>query len=165
MAPPTETVKATKLTLEFTTKTYGGKYAPVNVGAAWVADASGKWVYTLEMWCGWQNTKHLMVYDSAGGPDYSSGLFPGTFASSKPPADVIASATLKTHKTHTGASWSLKDSKGASVPDGMYKLMIELTEQEDSGKTLEVPFMVGAPPGPVIAMDSAVFTGVKITLQ
>ena len=158
--------KATSLTLEFTTKAYGGKWGPVNVGAVWIADASGKWVHTLEMWCGWQNTRHLMPYNSAGGPDYSTGLFPGTYTlGTAPPADVIASATLQRHKTHKGASWNFEDGRGTEVPDGMYKLMFEVTEQEDAGKTYEVPFTKGDPPGPIMAPGTAVFTDLNVALQ
>ena len=156
--------KATKLKVQFTTKSYGGMYQPVNLGAVWVEDASGKWVYTLEMWCGWQNTKSLKPYNSAGGADYSVGLFPGSFTT-MPPMDVVTSATLRQHKPHNSGAWSLKDSKGAEVPDGMYKLKLEVTEQEDEGKVLEVPFMKGAAPGPIAAPDSAVFTNLKIELQ
>jgi hypothetical protein len=159
------TVKATKLTLEFTTKAYGGKYTPINVGAVWVADMSGKWIYTLEMWCGWQNTRHLMPYTTAGGPDFSAGLFPGTYSGATPPTDVIATATLKTHQTHKGAAWSFKDSKGAIVPDGMYKLIFEFTEQEDAGKSLEVPFMKGGPAGPIMSAGNATYTDLRIALQ
>lgn len=164
-AMPEPMIKATKLSLEFTTKPYGGKWGPVNVGAVWVADAGGKWVYSLELWCGWQNIRHLAPYNTAGGQDYSVGLLPGTYLGVMPPTDVVSSATLKNHKTHKGAVWTFKDSKGKEVPDGMYKLMFELTEQEDAGKTLEVPFMKGAAPGPVVATGSTVFTDVHITLQ
>jgi hypothetical protein len=163
-APPV--AKATKLTLDYTTATYGGKYAPINIGAVWVADASGKWVYTLEMWCGWQNTKHLRPYTMAGGPDYSTGLLPGSFTSGKaPPPDVIASATLKTHKAHKSVVWNLKNASGAEVPDGMYTLNFELTEQEDAGKSLQIPFMKGGALGPLMAATSPVYMDVKAVLQ
>lgn len=156
--------KATKLTVDFTTKSYGGEYGPVNLGVVWVEDASGKWVYTLEMWCGWQNTKSLSPYNMSGGADYSVGLFPGTHTT-MPPSDVVTAATLRQHKTHSGAHWSFKDSDGKEVPDGMYKLMLEVTEQEDAGKVLEVPFMKGGPAGPVTAPDSPGFTNLKINLE
>lgn len=159
-------VKATMLTVEFTTKTYGGMYGPPNVGVVWIEDARGKWVYTLEQWCGWLNTINLPVYAEAGGTDYCAGIFPGTFnAGMDPPADVITGATLPNHKTHTGAHWTFKNSKGAEVPDGMYKLRFEFTEEDDPGKLLEVPFMKGAPPGDIMIMDTPVYVGVKIALQ
>jgi hypothetical protein len=162
-----EVVKATKLTVEFTTKTYGAKWAPDNVGAVWIADARGRWIYTLEEWAGLLNhALNLVTYTGAGGPDYSAGLFAGTYTSgSPPPADVIATATLHAHKTHKGAAWSFKDSTGKVVADGMYKLMFEMTEQETTDKTLEIPFMKGAPAGPIMAAGNAVFADVRVALQ
>jgi hypothetical protein len=161
---PSAAPKAGKLNVSFTTKTYGGKYAPVNLGAVWIEDSAGKWVYTLEMWCGWQNTKSLMPYNAAGGVDYSVGLFPGS-NTTMPPSDVITAATQRQHKQHSGASWSFKDKDGKEVPDGMYKLKLEITEQEDAGKIVEVPIMKGAPAGLVMATDGPGFTNLKIELQ
>ena len=161
-------VKATALTVDFTTMTYGGRYGPPNIGAVWVEDQAGKWVHTLEMWCGWLNFAiNMGRYSSVGGPDYSAGLFPGTWTSgTDPPPDVIASPTLTNHKAHTGAKWTFTGSRGTEVPDGMYKLVFEFTEQDDPGKIMEVPFMKGGPAGPV-EVDKLVtgFSNVKITLQ
>src|SRR5262249_38994317 len=137
-----------------------------NVGAVWIEDSSGKWVYTLEEWCGWLNTINLTEYADSGRTDNCQGLFPGTDNSgSDPPSDVITSATLPNHKTHTGAVWTFKNDKGADVPDGMYKLRFEFTEEDNAGKLKEVPFMKGASPGDVAVMNAAGYTNVKIALQ
>jgi hypothetical protein len=165
-------LKPTKLTFEFTTKSYRGKYAPKNVGAVWVEDTSGKWVYTLEYWGSAPNDSHLTRYNTAAGPthDYALGnpllaVFGGAKYVVMPPPDVLSGATLNMHKTHTGLSWSLKDANGKEAPDGPYRVVIEITEDEVSEKSYEVPFTKGPMPATVNPMETAVYTGVKLTLQ
>jgi flagellar hook assembly protein FlgD len=68
------------------------------------------------------------------------------------------------HKTHS-VTWSLKDSMGKEVPDGAYKLVIELTEASSTGKSQEIDFMKAAGAPPVMPADTQYYTGMKLTLQ
>ena len=59
--------------------------------------------------------------------------------------DAISSATLKEHGKRHLAEWDGKDQTGEVVPDGMYVLNIEVTEDEfDYGRRTEVPFERGS---------------------
>jgi hypothetical protein len=150
--------KPTKLSFEVTTKTQGGRYAPKNVGAIWIEDSSGKWVYTLEWWDSILNASKLSRYSQVQGPAYVA------FFGDTPPADVITGATLSMHKSHS-VTWSLKDSKGAEAPDGEYTLMVEVSEAEANGKTLELPFTKGPAPVTMTPADSPYYTSMTLTLQ
>jgi hypothetical protein len=166
---PPPAAKPTTLTLDFTTKTQRGRYAPKNVGAAWVETTNGKWVHTLEYWAGKPNDAHLTRYNAAGGPNYATngelarvlGLPPYT---TKPPADVVAGPTLDMHKMHSGSMWNLKDATGKEVADGMYRVVIELTEVDSTGKSQEIPFVKGAMPVSLM-MDYEFYSGVKLNLK
>jgi hypothetical protein len=96
-------------------------------------------------------------YNSVKGPTY-------TFFDPKPGADVVTSATLSMHKTHT-VSWGFEGSSGSEVPDGDYKLIIELTEAEGDGKFEEFAFTKGADPVTLTPADTQYYTGIKITLE
>jgi hypothetical protein len=169
MAEQPPAAKPTTLTLDFMTKTQRGRYAPKNVGAAWVETTNGKWVHTLEYWAGKPNDAHLTRYNAAGGPNYATngelarvlGLPPYT---TKPPADVVAGPTLDMHKLHSGSMWNLKDATGKEVADGMYRVVIELTEVDSTGKSQEIPFVKGAMPVSLM-MDYEFYSGVKLTLK
>src|SRR5262249_36403719 len=124
-----------KLSFDFTTKTYGGRYAPRNAGAVWITDASGKYINTLEYWGSTPNDTHLTSYIASKGADYAlCGALEKLFGTCKgtnvtmPPPDVITAATFQTHKAHTGDHWNFKDAMGSPVPDGMYKIVIEMAE-------------------------------------
>jgi hypothetical protein len=170
-APATQPAagRPTVLTLEFTTKTQKGKYAPKNVGAAWVETLNGKWIHTLYYWAGMPNDSHLTRYNAAGGPNYAtSGAVAKALGlpayTTKPPADVVAGPTLDMHKMHAGAMWNLKNMQAMEVPDGDYRVVIELTEVDATGKSQEVPFTKG--PMPLeITMDFEFYPGVKLTLK
>lgn len=154
--------RPTVLTFEFTSVTQNGRYAPDNVGAVWVESASGQWVHTLEFWGNVPNGSHLNRYLSVSGPDY--GSFFGIPVTTVPP-DVVTTATLHMHKTHTGLSWNLENASGAAVPDGTYTLVIELTEAEAAGQFLEIPFVIGASATAPTLPSSPYYTGIKLTLQ
>jgi hypothetical protein len=170
-APATQPAagRPTALTLEFTTKTQKGKYAPKNVGAAWVETLNGKWIHTLYYWAGMPNDSHLTRYNAAGGPNYAtSGALAKALGlpayTTKPPADVVAGPTLDMHKTHAGAMWNLKNMQGMEAPDGDYRVVIELTEVDATGKSQEVPFTKGAMPVEIM-MDFDFYPGVKLSLK
>lgn len=157
MSGETAGPKPTKLTATITTKTQGGQYAPKNVGAIWIEDSSGKWVYTLDWWNSLLNAGWLSRYGKVKGPSF-------TFFDPKPGPDVVTSATLPMHKTHN-VSWGLEGSSGSEVPDGDYKLVIELTEKEGDGQFQEIPFTKGAEPVTLMPADTQYYTGIKITLE
>jgi hypothetical protein len=152
--------KPTKLTASITTKTQGGRYAPKNVGAIWIEDSSGKWVYTLEWWSSLLNAGALTQYTQVKGPTY-------TFFDPKPGPDVITGATLTMHKTHA-VSWGLEGMGGSEVPDGAYNLVIESSEQtqaEGGGQVQKIPFTKGPDGVMLTPADTQYFTGMKLTLE
>jgi hypothetical protein len=169
---PTPTSTLTKLTFSFTTKAYGGKYTPKNVGAVYVEDASGKWIHTLEYWGSTPNDTHLPAYIAAKAPDYALcagldallGNCTGMYVT-MPPADVVTGATINPHRAHTGDSWDLKDASGKVIADGSYNIVVEMAEDELSEKTQKMPFTKGAMPVNDMPADTATVTGMKLTLQ
>jgi hypothetical protein len=150
--------RPTQLTLDFTTHAMGGRYAPTNGGAAWVEDESGHWVHTFEFWIG-PFVGALKSYFAAGGPNYTGPPFGTT-----PPPDVIASATLRDHRTHANETWNLKDVNGMEVPDGAYRVVIELAESSMS-TTYAVPFVKSGIPFVLKPADAGFATDVTLTME
>jgi hypothetical protein len=99
----------------------------------------------------------LTRYSKDGGVSYD-GFF------TQAPPDVIASATLKTHKTHT-SKWDFKDSSGKVVPDGTYHVVVELTEASTTGKSAQFEFTKGAGAMVVPTTDDPYFKDVKLELK
>jgi hypothetical protein len=128
MTPPGS---AGTLTTQFTTISMDATWAPDNVGAVWIEDASQRYIKTLELWAGIRK-KSLYKW--------------GVRACQKPEVDVVTRATLPTHETHE-VSWNGKDLNGLLVPDGIYTLFIEVTETElDVGVTSTQEFEKGVAP-------------------
>jgi hypothetical protein len=124
------------LTVSFTTKSaastnmqtnfsggHGGSrsYAPKNILAVWVEDNSGKFVKTLiinaarykTFLTSWKNST------SAAGSVFNS-------------VDALTGATNSNHGTRTSI-WDGTDYEGKLVPDGTYKVCMELTETNSTG--------------------------------
>jgi hypothetical protein len=128
MTPPGS---AGTLKTQFTTVSMGGTWAPDNIGAVWIEDASQRYIKTLELWAGVRK-RNLYKW--------------GVRACHKPEVDVVTRATLPTHQTHE-VSWNGKDLNGLLVPDGTYTLFIEVTETEiDVGVTSTQEFEKGGAP-------------------
>jgi hypothetical protein len=120
---------AGKLEISFTTATYGGKYDPANCGAVWIEDAAGNYIATPAIWARIR-TRPLFFYQ--------------TVRCQQDQPDAVTSATLEQHQSHT-VTWDVKDLHGNVVPDGMYVLNIEVTEDElDAGRRAKFPFNKGA---------------------
>jgi hypothetical protein len=105
------------LAVTFSTSTYGGQYSPRHVLAAWIENSSGSFV------------KSLMVYAAAR----KSYLTYWNSNSSGITTDATTGATLSSHSSHT-CSWNGKNSSGTMVADGTYKLCVEYTESNSTGK-------------------------------
>jgi hypothetical protein len=119
------------LTVEFTSSRLGGKYGPRNVGAVWVEDTQGHYVRTLELWGGPENRTSVTSWYA------NACLTDPTLAS----PDVLTSATLPGPATHK-AHWDTRTFRGKLVADGVYRLSIQLTENQifPEGPQLTVEF-------------------------
>ena len=104
--------------LNFDTKTVGGRYAPDNLVAVWVTDSQGSYVRTL----------------LCRGKRYTRNLRARMESSHGDTTDAVTGATLHTFRKHQ-VVWDCKNSKGEIVPDGVYRLHIELLD----GKSAVTP--------------------------
>lgn len=153
-------MRPTRLVLDFTTVTQHGQFAPVNGGVAWVADAQTKWVHTFDIWISAYRSA-IEFYLAAGGPLYSRS---NQLFGVQPPPDVITTATLPMHGPHAGETWDLKDVNGNEVPDGDYKIVIEIAEQRPE-QVYELPFTKGGAPALWTLADGGGLADVKIRLE
>ncbi len=150
--PKAATLGTTTFTV--TTVSYGGNYEPKNAGVAWVADAQDKFVKTLKLWAD-KRKNHLIKWNAA-----SSGNT----------VDAVTGATARTPQTHT-VFWDGKNSSGAVVNDGLYKIYIEFTEDNSSssgkppGKWIAVEFTKGPTPQRLTPTDQAYFKAMKLEYQ
>jgi hypothetical protein len=124
------------LTVTFTTTVTKGMYSPQNCGAVWVEDSLTFYVRTLELWTAERHAS-IVQWDTRVCKKDPTVTAP----------DVITSATLRQHKSHT-SKWDLKDFRGNVVPDGQYTLWLQVAENEifPEGPFLEIPFTKGTTP-------------------
>ncbi|HEX2675086.1 MAG TPA: DUF2271 domain-containing protein, partial [Polyangiales bacterium] len=119
-----------------------------NIGAIWIETSSGQFVKTLEIWAFIRR-----VYLSKWNADSGGSTI-----------DAVSSATLSNHKTHH-VTWNMLDSAGNPVPDGAYKVMIEVTDYDGAGKSTSVDFTKGAGPMTVTPPDQQYYTGMQLVVQ
>lgn len=115
------------LAVTATTTTYNGPYAPRHVLAIWVANSSGTFV------------KSLMVYAAARKSDLTNWLSATPAGNS---TDATTGATLSSHGTRT-CTWNGKNVSGSVVADGSYRLCVEYTESNGTGKLATFTFVKG----------------------
>jgi hypothetical protein len=121
------------LTIAYTTQTVDAFFAPKNCSAVWIETMTGAYVATIEVRCALRRPG--LVYWQERGCTDPDGLGP----------DVTTSATLKTHETTHEIEWTGLDFEGKGVPDGMYKLHIEITETDKEPGELNVVDIVKGP--------------------
>jgi len=109
------------LTVTATTSTAGGNYAPKNIVAIWIEDDQGNFVKTLLAYAATRKT-HLNTWEAS------------TTAAGSPfnVVDAITGATRSSHGTRT-CTWNGTDVNGTVVPDGIYKVWMELTDKNATG--------------------------------
>lgn len=129
------------------THSQGGWYSPRNIGAIWIEDSAGKFIKTLAVWAA-SRARYLTKFTSEAG---SSRV------------DAVTSATLNSHTTHS-VTWNLKDVSGNAAPQGAYKLLIEVTDYDGTGKWASVDFMYTGMPMMLTPPDQQYFTGMQLTL-
>ena len=99
-----------------TTKPTTQRYAPQHVLAVWVTDTSGNFIKTLKI----QGSREK----------YSLSTWMENSELNE--VDAVATATLKTHQTHT-ITWDCRDTTGTVVNDGDYQIHVEFTEYNGQG--------------------------------
>lgn len=117
------------LTVTATTSSAGGNFAPKNIVAVWIEDEQGNFVKTLLAYA--QNRKtHLNTWEAS------------TTAAGSPfnTVDAITGATKTSHATRT-CTWNATDVNGTLVPDGPYKVRMELTDKNATGNFSSFPFI------------------------
>jgi len=102
-----------QLAVTFTTTSPGGdvRFDPQHDQAVWVENAAGAFVKTIGRW-GVVEYRHLTQWMAADGTHI----------------DGWTGATPKAYQQHT-ALWNLKDRNGVEVPNGIYYIRFELTNQ------------------------------------
>ena len=115
------------LTVSATTSSYKGHYAPDHVLAIWVESSAGTFVKSLQV-------------NAASRKQYLTNWYKAT--SSGNTTDAITGATLSSHGTRN-CTWNGKDKSGNEVGDGIYKLCVEFTEDNGTGKFESFTFNKG----------------------
>jgi hypothetical protein len=149
------------VTVQFTTVTYGGEYAPMNYGAVWFTDASGKFIKTAKRWAGAAHAGDLATWTKESG---GWGSLFGGGGNAADMMDAMSSATLRTHQMHT-VTWNVMDAMKQVVPDGEYVANIEVTEsraRDRAGPVIKLKFVKGPMPQMVEMPNQMSFTGISL---
>jgi hypothetical protein len=111
------------VTLNFTTITTNNGCAPKNVLAVWVEDDAGNFIRTVKL-----NAEKRKQY-----------LYTWNDESAGNTVDAVTGATRTSHNAEN-IVWDGKNISKTVVPDGVYKLFIEFTEEHAQGPVLIIPF-------------------------
>jgi len=134
-------------TVSFTVKTVtaAGEFAPKNVVAIWVTNASGTF------------QKSLKVMAATRKPY----LYQWKAASLQNITGAITGATLSSHQTHT-VSWNCQTAGGTVVADGDYKIWVEFTEKNGQGPYTSYLFSKGLIADTLTFSNAANFNNIQI---
>jgi len=136
------------LHIKVRTTQFGGRYRPKNVGAIWIETAAGAFVKTVERW-GKTRARYLNRWNAASGGNV---------------VDAVTSATLANHITHD-RTWNLTDKTMCEVPSGNYRIVMEHTDYDGAGTTLEVPFTKGQVPVTLMPAETTFFHDMLVELK
>jgi hypothetical protein len=110
---------ADTLSVTVTTTPAGGNYAPRNVVAIWIEDASGNFVKTIDRWSAVRTVYLLAWRAKAPGND----------------TDAVSGATRPDHQTALTMTWDMKNRAGLIVPDATYTVRMEVADSDASATT------------------------------
>jgi hypothetical protein len=138
----------TSMHVRVRTTTLNGKYSPRNVGAIWVESAAGMFVKTIERW-GRTRARYLTRFTAASGGNI---------------VDAVTSATLANHITHD-RTWDLTNLERCEIPAGDYRIVVELTDRNGTGASIELPFTKGETPSSLMPAEAANFHDLLLELR
>lgn len=121
-----------KLDVTVTTSSAGGNYAPRNIVAIWIEDASGNFVKTLLAYAD-KRIKHLNNWETT--TNLKGTMYNRT--------DAITGATKSSHAART-CSWDGTDYNSNLVADGKFFICMELTDKNSTGNYSKFEFEKGA---------------------
>jgi len=111
-----------ELSVSITTSTHNGQFAPRNCVAIWVEDDQGNFVKTLLAYAQMYRF-HLNNWEASttsAGSEFNT-------------TDAITGASMNSHGTRS-CTWDGKDFNGSSMSDGTYRVCMELTESNATGR-------------------------------
>ncbi len=141
------------LSVKVTTAAAGGKYAPRNIGAIWVADQSGKFIRSLEVWAQ-RRANHLTQWNAATSKAGAAGSR----------VDIVSQATLTSHRAHT-ATWNCQDFKKLPVPDGTYRVYFEMSDASNNGPNRFETFTKGPAAATLNPADNNNFKAIELSFK
>ena len=141
------------LSVKVTTASPGGRYSPKNIGAIWIADQSGNFIRSLEVWAK-ARVNYLTQWNSATSKAGASGSR----------VDIVSQATLSSHKAHS-VTWNCQDFKRAAVPDGTYRVYFEITDFDGAGPNRFEQFTKGPAPVTLKPADNNNFKALELSFQ
>lgn len=110
-----------ELSVNVSTSQFGGRYAPRHIVAIWVEDESGNFVKTLVAYAQRYIT-HLNTWEAS--TNNAGSMYDRT--------DATTGATRNTHSP-ISTLWDGTNFTGSDVPDGNYRVCMELTDQNATG--------------------------------
>ena len=152
LAPPPNQgpVQTCTLMFQVTTATANGSYAPRNVGAIWVTDASGRFVKSLKVWAQ-KRIRHLVTWQASAMGNT---------------VDAVTSATVNSHGTRM-AMWNCTGVDHQPVANGSYRINAEMTERNGLGRVMmPLEFVKGAAvPATLTAPDQPSFKAIQLQVS
>jgi hypothetical protein len=154
--PPPPPLGQCNFTFDVTTKSYGGRFRPRNVGAIYITTGSGAFVKSLNVW-GSQRLVNLTDWQTLSGGNKT---------------DAVTSATRSNAGPISG-HWDCTDKDRAVVPSGQYKVCCSFQEDDalpffgPAPKQACVPFDLPPPSRPFTSNppDQTYFTAMRIFIE
>lgn len=138
----------TSMRIRVRTTTANGRYSPRNIGAIWIETDQGAFVKTVERWAGTRG-RWLTKFVASS----QSNL-----------VDAVTSATLNLHTTHD-RTWNLTNLMHCEIPNGNYRVMVEMTDKNGTGPSTTIPFTMNGSPVMLMPADTTNFHDLLIDLR
>jgi hypothetical protein len=128
------------------TRTGNRNYAPRNVGAIYIADETGRFVKSLNVWA----NRRLAELEKWVAATRAAGV-----ANNR--VDAVTAATMTNHAVRMG-TWNCTNYNRMVVPDGLYQVCFEMNETNNASQFQCVMFTKGGEPEVIMPPDAPAFS-------